>query len=311
MADLGTAIAAMVVLLATASVGFLAARLEWLDDYVFGKLSKLLLNITLPCMIVASVAELDQASGRELIAGSFFYGFALYFGLLALSLACNIVLRVPRGQRGEYVFMGTLTNLAFIGIPVGVALFGPKAAFVAAIFILATNLVLYSLGVIICTRLSGVSGSLDLRAMLSGPLVAAVIAVVLFLANVNIPGPLTDSLVFIGDVTAPLAMMMVGQIIATSDFRDVVGEWRIYIVTLMRQLVVPFLVWLLLRNVVADQMLLGMFVVMFAMPVGTIVPMIAANYGLDDKLPAKGTVISTVLSFGTIPALVALMSLLG
>ncbi|MBQ9067628.1 MAG: AEC family transporter [Eggerthellaceae bacterium] len=308
MADLGTAISAMVVLLVTASVGFLAAKLGWLDDHVFSKLSKILLNITLPCMIVASVAELDQASGQSLIASSFLYGFALYFGLLVLSLACNVVLRVPKNERGEYVFMGTLTNLAFIGIPVGTALFGPQAAFIAAIFILATNLVLYSLGVVICTRLSGVEGKLDLHAMLSGPLVAAVIAVLIFVAGIQLPRPIADSLVFIGDVTAPLAMMMVGQIIAKSDLSAVLGEWRIYVVTLLRQLVVPFAIWLLLRGMVPDPLILGVFVVMFAMPVGTIVPMIAANYGLDDKLPAKGTVISTILSFATIPALVALMS---
>ena len=309
MADLSTAIAAMVVLLATAAAGFVAARLGWLDDHVYAKLSKILLNITLPCMIVASVAELDPEAGGRLVAGSFAYGFALYFGLLALSLACNAVLKVPRDQRGEYVFMGTLTNLAFIGIPVGTSLFGVQAAFIASIFILATNLVLYTLGVLICTRLSGVASAIDLRMLLSGPLVGAILAVGLFLAGVRLPGVLSDSLGFVGGVTAPLAMMIVGYIIAISDVRDVAGEWRVYVIALLRQLVVPLAVWAALRGVVADQTVLGVFVVLFAMPVGTIVPMIAANYGLDDKLPAKGTVISTILSFATIPALVALMSL--
>lgn len=309
MADLSSAIVAMVVLLVTAVVGYIVTRLDWLDAHVYGKLCKILLNVTLPCMIVASVAELDQASGSRLVAGSFVYGFALYFGLLALSLLCNVLLKVPQGQRGAYVFMGTLTNLAFIGIPVGTALFGNQAAFIAAIFILATNLVLYTLGVIICTRLDGVAAKIDLRMLLSGPLVGALIAVGLFLIGVQLPAVVSQPLSFIGSITAPLAMMLVGYIIANSDLRSVVGEWRIYVVALLRQIVVPFLLWVLLQNVVSNQVMLGVFVIMFAMPVGTIVPMIASNYGLDDKLPAKGTVISTILSFITIPVLVALISL--
>lgn len=308
MVDLGTTISAMVVLLVTAAVGYLCARLGYIDKHVFDKLTKILLNITLPCMIVASVAALEHDDGSALVTDSFIFGFALYFGLLVLSLICNVLLRVPKHQRGEYVFMGTLTNLAFIGIPVSSALFGPQAAFIAAIFILATNLVLYSAGVVICMRLSGVSGSLDLRALFSGPLVAAIIAVGLFLLGIELPAVMVDSLNFIGNVTGPLAMMMVGYIIVSSDLQDILGEWRIYVVTILRQLVVPFVIWLALRGFMANSIVFGVFVVMFAMPVGAIVPMIAANYGLDNKLPAKGTVISTVLSFVTIPVLVALMS---
>ena len=308
MATSSTAIAAMVMLLVTAAVGFLATRLGYLDKHVHSRLSKILLNITLPCMIVASVADLDPASSRHLVIDSFAYGFALYVGLFVLSCVCNVVLRVPRSQRGTYLFMGTLTNLAFIGIPVGTALFGSQAAFVAAIFILATNLVIYSLGALVCMRLSDVSGNIDVRAMLSGPLVACIVALVLFLSHVQLPAFVSDTLGFIGGVTSPLAMMMVGYIIASSHARDVLGEWRIYVVSIARQLVVPLLMWVLLRDVVPDRMMFSMFVVMFAMPVGTIVPMVAPNYGLDDRLSAKGTIISTVLSFATIPAIVAVMT---
>lgn len=309
MADLSSAVVAMVVLLVTAAVGVLVTRLGWLDKHVYTQLSKILLNVTLPCMIVASVAELDYASGSKLVVGSFVYGFALYFGLLALCWACNVALKVPDHQRGTYIFMGTLTNLAFIGIPVTTALFGPQAAFITAIFILSTNLIIYTLGVVICTRLDGVATTVNLRMLISGPLVGAFIALFLFLAGITLPTVVVQPLDFIGGITAPLAMMLVGHIIANSDLRGVVGEWRIYVITLLRQIVVPLILWLLLRGVVPDQMMFGVFVVIFAMPIGTVVPMIAASYGLDDKLPAKGTVISTILSFATIPVLVGLMSM--
>lgn len=310
MADTSTAIAAMIVLLVTSSVGFLATKLGYFDEHVYSKLSRLLLNITLPCTIIASVTELDREAGQQLMTGSFVYGALLYIGLLILSWVCNIALRVPREEWGEYLFMGTLTNLAFIGIPVGTALFGPQAAFTAAIFILVTNVLIYSIGVIICTSVAGRSSSIDFRAMLSGPMVASLIAVVLFALNAPIPGVISSTLGFIGDMTAPLAMMMVGYIVTTSDLRTMLGEWRIYCVSVLRQLVVPAIMWLAFRGMVPNPMLLGTFCVMFAMPVGVVVPIIAGNYGFDEQVSAKGTIISTVLSFATIPLLVTIMTAL-
>ena len=310
MADLSSAITAMIVLLAAAAAGFIAARLHWYDDHVHTRMSKILLNITLPCMIIASVAHLDRASGGSLVMQSFIYGLALYFGLLIVSWLCNIVLRTPRADKGEYLFMGTLTNLSFIGIAVASSLFGDQAAFIIAVFLLPLNLVLYSFGVIVCTRVAGVSTKIDLRAMLSGPLVASALAVLLFLSGLQLPDLVTESLSYVGSITAPVAMMMVGYVMATCSLRDALGEWRIYVVTLMRQLVVPFVLYVLLRQVVPDPLVLGVFVIAFAMPVGSIASVIVASYGMEGKLAAKGTVISTLMSFATIPALVALMSLI-
>lgn len=309
MVDLSTALSAMIVLLFTAVAGFIAARLSYIDRHVFEQLSKILLNIALPCTIIASVVDLDSAAGNSLVIGSFAYSFVLYFALFFFAVVCNIVFRVPKNQRGEYAFMGTIVNIAFIGFPVVTALFGSQAVFIAAIFFLIVNALIYSFGVVFCTRMSGAASSLDIKAMLSAPLVAALIAIVIFLGGIPIPHIVGQCLDYVGNITGPLAMILVGYMVSTTDVQSLVGEWRIYAITFLRQLVCPAIIWLALHNVVPNQMLLGVFVIMFAMPVGTIVPMIAAYYGLDDKISTKGTVITTILSFVTIPLLVAVMSM--
>lgn len=57
----------MAILIIVAAVGFLAAKLDYLDEYTNQKLTKLLLNITLPCMIVASVHGLSAADAGETV----------------------------------------------------------------------------------------------------------------------------------------------------------------------------------------------------------------------------------------------------
>lgn len=59
MADISNAIFQMAILLIVTLVGYLAARLGYLDMYVKDKVTALLLNITLPCMILASAGNLD------------------------------------------------------------------------------------------------------------------------------------------------------------------------------------------------------------------------------------------------------------
>lgn len=59
MADISNAIFQMAILLIVTLVGYLEARLGYLDMYVKDKVTALLLNITLPCMILASAGNLD------------------------------------------------------------------------------------------------------------------------------------------------------------------------------------------------------------------------------------------------------------
>lgn len=53
------AFAQMLMLLIITAVGYACTRLGYLDFYTKDKLTKLLMNVALPCMIVASAAGVD------------------------------------------------------------------------------------------------------------------------------------------------------------------------------------------------------------------------------------------------------------
>ena len=102
-------------------------------------------------------------------------------------------------------------------------------------------------------------------------------------------------------------MMMVGVIVANSRLADVVSEWRIYPFIALRHFLLPLGVYYALAPFVSDTIILGIAVVMLAMPVGSLAPMFAGMYGHNAKLTAKGTILSTIASFALIPILVALV----
>lgn len=312
MADLSTAISQMLILLIITAVGYIAARVGYLDNDVKTKLTLLIMNITLPCMIVASAASVDAASVGTQVVQMLVLGAVQFFLLLAAGGLFILIFRPPREQRIIYLFISIITNTSFVGIPVADALYGGHAVLLCSVFIMSMSILVYTVGFALIapkgegSRLRGI-----VKAVVSPATLSAVIALVLVFGGVQLPSVISGALDMIGGITAPLAMMLVGVIIAGMRFTDVLREWRLYPYIFIRQFLFPAVFYVLLRPIVSDEVVLGIFTVMFAMPVGSMASMFVSNFGHDGALPAKGTILSTLASFVIIPALLAFMAWVG
>lgn len=317
--DILTVIGSMGSLVLVTLIGYVAARVGFLTSDVRPKLSALIFNVILPCTILASVGEVDSSAGTEQITWSFVLGTALFFVMLVAAVLACLALRAPRDERPLYLFMGVLTNTGFIGFAVLESLFGAGSVFLGSIFIAVSNVFLYSIGVGVLTsggekndeknvasvrsfRMAGV-----LKNVLNVPMVASVIALVVFFSDVPLPGPVAQAVDMVGGATSPLAMMLVGLAIAEADLLRVLGNGRLWGFSAIRFLLVPAACYLLLAPVVPDPLSLGVFIVMLAMPTGSMAAAIASTYGRPGELLSQGTIVSTIASFVIVPVLMALM----
>ncbi|MDM8271332.1 AEC family transporter [Thermophilibacter provencensis] len=317
--DILTVIGSMGSLVLVTLIGYVAARAGFLTSEVRPKLSALIFNVTLPCTILASVGEVDSSAGAEQITWSFVLGTALFFVMLAAAALACLALRVSRDERPLYLFMGVLTNTGFIGFAVLESLFGGGSVFLGSIFIAVSNVFLYSIGVGVLTSAGEKNGEKDaaptcssrlagvLKNVLNVPMVTSVIALVVFFSGVPLPGPVAQAVDMVGGATSPLAMMLVGLAIAEADLRRVLGSWRLWGFSAIRFLLVPAMCYLLLVPVVPDALSLGVFIVMLAMPTGSMAAAIASTYGRPGELLSQGTIVSTIASFVIVPVLMALM----
>ena len=341
MVDLSGAVSQMVVLLLIAGAGFVAGKLRYIDAATRGKLTKILLNITLPCMIVASVGDPDAQSAHGQLGMAFALAAAQYFLFLAVGALGNTVLRAPKGQRPLYILMSTCSNNGFIGLPVIAAIYGNQTVLFSSIFIMVIALFFYSIsfGILakagaegsgagsgsgagrsgvssqdgsprgVLARVSAAIRGVPWKSVVNPSMVASFIAIALLLSGVRVPGVLEDAMGMLGSVTSPIAMMIVGALMSSVNLRAVVSEARIYPFILIRQVLAPLTLLFVLRALGVDEVLVAVFVIMFVMPVGSMAPTFAAQFGCDALLPAKGTVLSTIASFAIIPAFVAVMTL--
>ena len=350
MADSINAIVQMAVLLIVVLVGYAATKLGYLDMRVKDKITALLLNITLPCMIIASAGDLDASSLGSQVIVALVLGVVAFFLWVLVAGLFIVCFRVPAHQRSLYYFMSVCSNTSFIGIPVADALYGESAALLCSVFIMATSTLMYSVGIALLvgggksvaeSQDSSLGSSAEqnnqvsaeisqteeeksipqkhdkrlwdrtktvLRAAASPLTFSALLALVLVFSDFTLPAVLQDSMELIGSITPPVAMMLVGVIIANEKIRSVVREWRLYPYIIIRQFLASAGAYLALRLFISDPVLLGIFCVMCAMPVGSMAPMFCASYGKDALLPAKGTILSTIASFLIVPGLVLFIS---
>ena len=136
----------MLVILAAIAAGYAANRLGYLGGETDQKISKLLLNITMPAMIVASVITGEELPEMGVILSILVVGVIFYLMAFAFVLLVPRILPGTAGEQGVWRYALAFPNVGFIGYPVAVALFGDGALFYAAILALPFNLLSFSLG---------------------------------------------------------------------------------------------------------------------------------------------------------------------
>ena len=295
--------AEMLVLLFAIAAGFLANRLGILGGQTDKHISKLLLDITLPCMILGSVRTGEALPEPAVVLGTL--GVAAVFYLLesAFVLAVPPLLGGTPGQKGVWRYTLAFPNVAFIGYPVIAALFGAEALFYAVILVLPFNLMTFTLGPLMLTGAKRFS----LRQMFSPCVVSALLALILALGRLRPPAMVGEALEFVGDVTVPLSLLFVGSLLAGIPLGRMLASPRLWILTAVRLLALPGALCFLLRWMGTDPLILGVAVIQMAMPAAVNGSLLCMEYGGDAECMAQITFVSTLASIVTIPIIAALL----
>lgn len=305
--DFSVLIGKMLIFSVLMLIGYVFAR-RGLVDRSFGRAaSMLVLNVFLPATILNSVLVADLALnpgelGRLMLILCLTIGVGCVLGALAARL--TPIGRDPDKGPVFELLLG-LSNTMFIGMPIAQELYGPVAVFYCALSCIPFNIYAYTYGV---WRLKGGrGGGLRLKDLLSVPLVATVLAVLIFLLHIPVPGVVRDLAVALNGATMPMSLLVIGFSIGTVSLLDAFRNKPLYLVSLLRNLVFPVLTWLLVRLFTDDAVLLVTCMLLAASPSAVMATVLAIQYKRDSVFAAEGVLQSTVLSIVTIPALILLL----
>ena len=293
----------MVVLVSLMATGFAIRRLKIIDDVANTYLTRLLLGVTLPALLIASALDggMDMSRGE---IPHFFLIITLSFLIMgALSMIAPLALKTKRDERGVFVAMGLFGNASFMGIPL-VAAFLPTGMLHAILYNIVFTPPLFSLGM---KLIGGKEAKVSAKLFFSPAMVGGLLALLLFLLDIRLPSVLHRSLGLLGGVTTPVAMILLGSVLGEMNLREMLRGWRVYAITAVRLLIAPLGVFFALSPFSIDPMLLQVIVLMSAAPMAVSLAMFTIHYDVHQQIVGKGIFLSTLFSVVTIPLLLFLL----
>lgn len=292
----------MLSLLVMIGTGCFMAKKGMMDAHTNTKMSKMIVDVFNPMLIVSSAANSVGLIPLGTMAVVGVIAIAMFaFLILAGMLLSPLFDRHP-DQRKIFQMMFVFSNLGFIGIPVVSSILGPEYVVYVTEFLLIYTIVFYTYGVAL---MDGKFSPASLKTMLNPGMVSGVAAVLLIVLNIQLPGFLLTAVTYLGNVTSPMALVAVGFALANTDLKRIFCQPKLYVFSVVKLLVLPLLMLPLLRLATDDPAIVPVCVVMFGMPIGNM-PLILGNQkGIDGSTCSAAIILTTVLCVFTIPILLA------
>lgn len=306
--DMSALLSKMTIFVVLMVIGYVCARVGATGPEFTKGASKLVINVFMTATILNSVMTGGiSLSGRELGVTMLVLTISIAMGYVVGAIACR-VMRFDRDHEPLFELQIAVVNNMFIALPVVEQLFGAQAVFYCSLSCLPFNVLLYTYGT---ARLKGSIGGerVRIKDVFSIPLVATLTALVIFLVQPPIPSVVKDLASSMSGATMPLSMIVIGSSLGTVSLLDSFKDGKMYIMSALRLLLVPLLVWLLCGLVTDDFMLRTTATIIAASPSAVVITVLTIQYDRDYIFTSQGILLSTVLSMLTIPVVVYLVHL--
>ena len=289
-------------------LGFVLFKCHIFDEYTNKKISALIVNVASPMLIISSIAGVE-GSNKSIVFLMIGAGILMYIGFIILGKIINRIFPFPKKDWPVYECMVVFANTGFMGYPVLLDVFGQEAVFYASLIHMAFNFFVYTYAIMCLTKGDDSEFKLNFKQLLTPGIVLIFIGILIYLFDIQLPSVLMDTINSVGSLTAPLSMMMIGSSLAVYPIKDSFTDWRSYVFAFVRLMIVPFVTMIMCRLLHIDAYYANITIITNAMPVGSMVLMLATQYNANVKIVTRNIVVSTLLSVITIPIVVATMLL--
>lgn len=285
------------------ATGYILKRLEILNTEVTKKLSQLLVNFSLPLLIINSFKL--EFSEDILVNAGIILLCSFFIHLFMIVLGKFIYFRYEPQKRSVLRFTTVFANTSFVGYPIILSIFGKVGIFYASIYDIFFSLIVYTYSAIIYAEKNR-EGTLK-NAFINPGVISVIIGILIFIFNINLPAPIENAMNLMGSLTTPLAMLIIGSFLYETKLKEVFLNFSNYHGVFIRLLFIPIMVFLVLRLFGVNGIILSICTILTAMPAAASTTAFAEKYKGDSLFASKITVLSTMLCIVTIPIILLLL----
>ncbi|MBW4962698.1 AEC family transporter [Sulfitobacter sp. CW3] len=288
-------------------LGYWAGRTRFFTAEATAYLTKFVFYFALSAMLFHFSANLSLAEvwDSRLVA-AYLWGTAFVYGIATIVGFLRNLDIASTAMEAQCAVIG---NTGFLGVPMLTLLLGPQAIG-PVVLALAVDLIVFSSLIVILITGSR-DGQMSLRilrtisiGLVKNPMIVAIsLGFVWSGLRIPIPAPMNDFLVILGGAATPGALFAIGASLASKSAEKLqVAGWLTFCKLVLHP---TFVAMAALWFFKVDPYKAGVIIAAASLPVAGNVYMLAQHYNVGPARVSAAILVSTVLSIGTVSAVIA------
>ena len=294
----------MGVLFLLLAIGFACRKVGLINDAASKHLSKLIICLGQPALIIAALNRAEWSREKLWIAlWSTVIGFAMHtLFALAAFLICRKMKNADHAKIFEFGLV--FANCGFLGFPVLDAVFGAgMGSFMGAFYVISFHLFLWTWGIAILAR-----GREDIKltpkkAFLNYGTIPCLVGIVIYLLKpvFSLPAFLGTTLDYLGGLCTPISLLIIGGLLATVPLKKLFGTVSVYLHAAISLVAFPVVVCLLAKLLHLPGNYILFCTIMAGLPAASTVTMLGEIYGIDPAYASQTVGMTSLFTVGTLP----------
>ena len=304
------------VLFAILFTGWFLRKINFIDDRMNRSMNKLIVYFAYPCMIVHNIGSLDMSS-RILVQflTTFVISLVCFYIYGAITYGYSRLRRFPENEANVLEFSMACPNNGFMGFPVAVLFFGQTGLLLMLTHNAAMNFFIFTYGTKLMRRnfedrRRATPKSVfkaTIKLLLNPNILALIIGFIISLCGGLIPEAVDEYLLYLGNISTPMAMIFIGSSLTKCRFRDIIKNHLTIEASLMKLVWLPVITLGIVYFLPVSAIIKCIVVLGICFPTAETVSMLAEQEGQNEAAASKVLFLSTVVSIVTIPAAVKLL----
>ena len=280
-------------------IGYWCNKHNVIDNEAIDKISRLLLDIAVPASIIDSVIGVARDDnglfGKVILAAGVLHVLTPIVSIIMCRL-------LNLGKTANLTM--TYSNLGYMGIPIFTALYGKYTVLYVAIFIMFATISQFSYGIALLMGKNRQGVKNQVKLMFNAGILSSFVAILIYVLQIPIFPAIGKIVNILGNITTPLAMLIIGASIGKIKIKEVFKDEKVYVVCLIKMVIYPLLTYLIAYLFTKNRLIIALCVILTGVPTGANVTMLCCQYNGDVSFASKVIFMTSVISIITIPMMV-------
>ena len=285
-------------------VGIVLNKTGVITFYGRKSISDLLIGIMLPASVLGAFLGTSEFTPELRNNCIIIFVVSAVTEILGIMFGGRIFKRFGKERQDIMHYGMIVSNTAYIGLPVAGALFGDTGILYTSVYYIPGEIAMWTYALSLFKKDNSEN---VFKMVFSAPAADAVfLGLIIMLLRIPIPEFIKSGVISIGSCTTPVSMMVIGAILADGDYKKIFSVPGMMF-SVIRLIIFPILIFIPMKLLALDTVVIGIGVIMAAMPAAAATSILADKYDSDYEFATDVVILSTLMSIVTIPLITLLL----